>query len=65
MPKKKHKIPRQYIQAQSFVESWFKALKLRPAMAEDRNAMLNWFTDAITAGYDAGYDNASLHNREL
>lgn len=34
-------------------------------MVNDRSAMLNWFNDAITAGYDAGYDNANLHNREL
>jgi hypothetical protein len=61
----KKKANKEYIKAQAFVDSWFKALEKNPKQHNDRACMLGWFTDAITAGYDAGYDYASQHNREL
>lgn len=61
----KKKANKEYVKAQALTDAWFKSLEKHPEQYKDRACMLGWFTDAVTAGYDAGYDNASQHNREL
>lgn len=40
------------VDAQVWVNEWFKNIADHPEVATDRGAMLGWFANAIMAGYD-------------